>query len=525
MHKKVKTEILVFLIILAVASFFRLYKLDSPPDARLPDEQGRAGIPPGLYPDEAMNGNNALTALDTGQYKVFYPDNNGREGLFINIQAMSLKIFGIHPWSLRLVSAVIGILTVAGLYLLAKEVFGWRQAALASFMMAISSWHVIFSRIGFRAIMVPFVLVFGFYFFWKGLKKTDFISFGLAGLFWGLGAHTYISFRVAPLILLVVLAVYWMSIKKDFSLSKYRYTKARLIFGLIIFLAVAVLVAFPIIVFYLQHPDSFLGRTSAGLSVFAQEHPMKELGMSIVRTLGMFNFAGDYNWRHNISKWPQLSLPIGLLFVLGFFRELYHLAKREHKHISTTHAFLFAWFFVMLIPGFLSIEAPHAIRTMGALPVIMIFAAQGLYWLFSKFYRWHSMYNPHADIRESRILVVVALVAFLTSVGFLEYHRYFQVWGQNKETAGAFSQKYVELANKLNASCEEDINIKKYVLVNAGGVLVNGIPMPSQTVMFLTDTFTLEKQAAKNLFYLAEQQYDNGNYDGDSLLYSLEPLE
>src|SRR3989338_6337276 len=45
--------------------------------------------PPGLYPDEAMDGNNALSALHTGDFKVFYPPNNGVEGLYANIEAMT----------------------------------------------------------------------------------------------------------------------------------------------------------------------------------------------------------------------------------------------------------------------------------------------------------------------------------------------------------------------------------------------------------------------------------------------------
>jgi predicted membrane-bound mannosyltransferase len=40
--------------------------------------------PPGLYTDEAANGNDALHALATGEWQWFYPANNGREGLFIN---------------------------------------------------------------------------------------------------------------------------------------------------------------------------------------------------------------------------------------------------------------------------------------------------------------------------------------------------------------------------------------------------------------------------------------------------------
>src|SRR3989344_5054666 len=72
----------IVLLIIIVAAIFRFQNITS--------------APPGLYPDEAMNGNNALQAIDTGDYKVFYPENNGREGLFINIQVLSLK--GFRAW-------------------------------------------------------------------------------------------------------------------------------------------------------------------------------------------------------------------------------------------------------------------------------------------------------------------------------------------------------------------------------------------------------------------------------------------
>src|SRR3989338_5795916 len=75
-----------------------------------------SNLPPGLYPDEAMNGNNALEALRNTNFsaedgpslgwKIFYPENNGREGLFINIQALSIYTFGNTARALRIVSSL-----------------------------------------------------------------------------------------------------------------------------------------------------------------------------------------------------------------------------------------------------------------------------------------------------------------------------------------------------------------------------------------------------------------------------------
>ena len=55
-------KIILIGIVVALAAFFRLYDLKN--------------VPPGLYPDEAMNGNNALETVVTGDYKIFYPENN-----------------------------------------------------------------------------------------------------------------------------------------------------------------------------------------------------------------------------------------------------------------------------------------------------------------------------------------------------------------------------------------------------------------------------------------------------------------
>lgn len=503
MYKGKKQGLLIFLVILGIAAFFRLYQLDK--------------FPPGLYPDEAMNGNNALEALDTGDFKLFYPENNGREGLFINIQALSLKAFGNEAWALRLVSALFGILTVAGLYLLTRELYDWRMASLASFMMAVSFWHVNFSRIGFRAIMLPFLLVFGFYFLWRGLKHLHKFDFLMAGVFGGLGFYTYISYRIAPLIAVIVLLNYWFYLKKDFSHSQYEHARNKLLQGYALAFVAMLVVALPIGFYFLTHPGDLFGR-SADISIFSTANPLKALGESVVKTLGMFNFYGDWNQRHNIAGAPLLHWTLGVFFAIGLIKELGHWLKRKHGHFSTLHTLLISWFFIMLLPGFVSREAPHAIRAIGVLPVVMILSARGMWWMFEKLSDWYKANDPHSQ-HERHVVMAAVMVIFLSTIGFVEYWRYFKIWGPDAGTARAFNQNYVEIAKTINIS---PVNQKKYVVVNASGALVNGIPMPSQTVMFLTDTYTPAKQKEKNIYYLTPEQFKKGDYDKKGLVFPLE---
>src|SRR3989344_6336713 len=79
---------------------------------------------------------------------------------------------------------------------------------LSSFLIATSYWHINFSRIGFRAILVPFLSAFGMYFLLKGFHRGKILDFVWAGIFIGLGFHTYIAFRLMPLVILAPLLWY-----------------------------------------------------------------------------------------------------------------------------------------------------------------------------------------------------------------------------------------------------------------------------------------------------------------------------
>ena len=526
MHHGRKNYFWLVLVIVILAGFFRLYKIDS--------------IPPGLYPDEAMNGSNALQALETDNFKAFYPENNGREGMFINLQAISVSVFGNHAWALRIVSAFAGILTVLGLYFLTKELFARQIGLIASFLLAVSFWHVNFSRIGFRAIMAPLFLVWMLYFLWRGMSTTHKLPYILSGIMLGLGFQTYISFRIMPLVLLLVVCAYLDFIKKDFAKIKpdsYRLLKNKLFKGLLAMVIAATIVLMPLLAYFASHPEDILGRTSQ-ISIFSTTNPIKVLVVNTFQTLAMFNFAGDNNWRHNISGVPQLVWPIGIFFVIGLFFSIYKMIKmrriphemeirsepsrsrtgRAHGHFSTAHTLLLSTFIVGLLPVVISSEGlPHALRAIIVVPIVYIFAAQGMWHFFEKLKDWYSLRDPH--IRERILVSAFVIVVLLISIAFVEYDRYFNQWGRNLAVASEFNASYSKLADKLN---HLPTTIKKYVVVAPrGGARVNGLSLDAQPIMFLTDTNTPSKQKAKNIYYITTEQFRAGEYDRDSLILPL----
>ncbi len=490
MNKKIW---LLLIAIIALAAFFRLYQITQ--------------VPPGLYPDEAMNGNNALEALATNHYKVFYPENNGREGLFMNIQAVFLKYLmplqngATAAWMLRLPSALFGIFTVLGLFFLVRELLAADPesrmakykdyiALFAAFLLATSFWHILFSRIGFRAIMAPFFMVWAAYFFLKAINEKTGKLFGffkkyyylfpavIAGIFFGLGFYSYIAFRIMPVLFLIFI-VYFRK-NKNF----WKITAA--------FVITTFIIALPIGIYFAQHPADFFGRTGE-LSVSASPHPLTDLTVNIAKTALMFNYHGDYNWRQNFSGAPELFWPVGILFLIGLI-----LAIAKIKKFG--FSFLLAWFALAALPVVISNEGiPHALRAILMIPPVFILAAFGGWWLYDKIIN-----SPFCKLsKNSRLMFNIFVIIFLSLLAFQAYVSYFIAWAQNPNVPGAFNQDYADIASQINGL---PLQTQKYVVVEAGGVLVRGIPMPAQTVMFLTNTFLPQEQDAKNIHYLLPDQ-------------------
>lgn len=491
--------ILTLAVILIIASFFRLYNLKS--------------LPPGLYPDEAMNGSNALEAIETGEYKVFYPENNGREGLFINIQSLFVERFGAEPWALRLASALFGILGVLGIFFLASELFRdnknrFRIALMSSFLMAGSFWHIIFSRIGFRAIMAPTILVWASFLMFLAFRKRDSLwkSLGLGligGAVYGLGFHSYISYRATPLILLCPVIFLLIKAVKEKTVGKFLAVGGAFLIGMFIALA-------PLISYFAANPADFFGRTSQ-ISVFSSESPLKDLGANILKTALMFNFAGDANWRHNFSGYPALSIVAGIFFLFGIFIA----GKKVFKKFkdSSPELFLFFWIAVSLLPVVISNEGiPHALRAIIAIPGVMIVASLGMDYLGTRFKEWFSAGEKGKTLFKVCATVVVS---FLVVEPFVMY---FVLWGRNPNVAGAFNQNYVDIARSINSLPKE---ADKYVIVLAGGAEARGIPIPAQTVQFMTDSFTEKGREENNIHYF--RSYDElPDVKRDAVLFVIE---
>jgi predicted membrane-bound mannosyltransferase len=92
-------EILAVLLIVLLAAALRFCCLET--------------LPPGLHFDEGFKGVTARALLEGAAPQLFFEEDMGEEPIAIYLVALTLSLFGQEPWAIRLLSAIVGMLTVA----------------------------------------------------------------------------------------------------------------------------------------------------------------------------------------------------------------------------------------------------------------------------------------------------------------------------------------------------------------------------------------------------------------------------
>src|SRR5262245_35022054 len=129
------------LLVLIAAAALRLYDLSS--------------LPPAHYRDVALTATDALRAA-AGHPRLHFTYD---EGLYADLMGLGFLLLGASDWTVRLPGALFGVLTCWGVFRLGRAFGRERAGLLGAALLAVSFWHVLLSRSGFRAILLPCLLV------------------------------------------------------------------------------------------------------------------------------------------------------------------------------------------------------------------------------------------------------------------------------------------------------------------------------------------------------------------------------
>ena len=446
------------ILIILLASVLRFWQLGN--------------VPPSPDWDEAALGYNAYSILKTGrdEYGTWFPlslrsFDDYKPPLYMYLAIPSIAVFGLETWAVRLPSAIMGVLAVIGTYFLVLELFGkleirnltlQKLALLSAMLLAISPWHLQFSRIAFEANIGVTINIWAVTFFLKGLRSRK--SLFVSAVLFGLGFYAYHSERIFLPLLLIILALNWR--------RHLWQTRKSLIAPII----VGIVTVAPLIpVFFNQSTLTRLRGTSSladqtGLlsrSVLKLEDDLETgnpwgvlfdnrrlvwAGTLLNGYLSHYSFrwlfvAGD-NPRHHAPDMGLLYLVELPLLLWGMYS-----VARVGGNVARV---LFGWFLIAPIAASPTTELPHAIRTLVFLPTFQIFTALGIASLISKIK--DSRESGSSSARQKYLMPAV-VVALLILFGLnITYYLHMYFGHMNREVSQFWQYGYKQAVEYAKAN-------------------------------------------------------------------------
>lgn len=408
---------LLWLVIIAIAFFVRLYKIDQ--------------IPPSPYWEEAALGFDAYSILQTGMdhhgnklpVVAFESFGDWKPSLYFYAIVPFITLFNLGVVAVRMPSVLSGVLIVIGVGQLAKSFSDKKMFQLfAMFVTSISPWAIQFSRSGWESNLATCLILWGVVLFIRSIevgldapkKKILFSILGASLL--SLSTYAYHSARILAPIL--GLTLFLMSLKKKQLLQSIKILIPSAVIAFLLVLPIGLSLNQKTINNRFMETSIF-----SDISVIEQSNYFKQLSNNsfVSRILYhryllfgkqiLTNFAnhfspnflfltGDSNPRHSVQYFAHFYHFEIILLLLGAF---YWFKNWNRKYLL-----LLVWLIVGLIPASITKASPHALRILPTLPVWMLLLASGLSGFLQQFTK---------KLRKPLLLVVLA--AYLVEFSIL----------------------------------------------------------------------------------------------------------
>lgn len=459
-----------FIGIIALSFILRFYLLGS--------------NPPSLDWDEASIGYNAYSILNTAkdEYGNFLPlsfrsFDDYKPPVYIYFTVPSVALFELNEFAVRFPAAIFGVLSVVVTYFLTNEFFQyWKQekrekiALLASLFLALSPWHLQFSRAAFEGNIGMFFLILSLLLFFKALKKQWLYLFFCISFV--LSMYSYHSFRlINPLILIILIMLFYKKIIKQ----KFFYISLLLITILVL----------PIYASFIR-PNGTGARLSM-VTIFDDPQILKASSEKVMEAklkndlVGQifnnrrfyfipkiaegyidhlqFNFlfiTGDGGVQHHAYNMGMLYLWDAPFVIFG----LYCLVKKIDKRVFLLLAILI----LGPVPASITSGTPQPIRAIAMIPAFQIVIAVG----FVEFLKFLNRYRRVgiSIISGIVILFIINILYYLYSYYFLTPIKYGYFWQYGNKEAIQYAHSLEGNYDKIIMTYEYDQPYIYYLFYN-----------------------------------------------------------
>jgi len=371
-------------------------------------------IPYGVHSDEAQVGTDAQRILRGDLLGVYTHAALGQPSGHAYLTTPLIWLFGHNALALRLPLALVGLAAVPLLYGFVRTAFGRAEAFFASAMLAVSYWHLLYSRVAHWSISYGTVILAVLLCLMLGRNRRRRAWFVAGGMLLGLGIYTYNIYPIAVVAVFAFVAVMW--------LTEWRRARDRAWWAWSVawFAYAAFVVALPMIV-YVANPDAYywdhIGNYSevgvARSDEFGDASPAGKVRLAgeqawaFVRTY-TYNADPDFvdgnGLRPVFDPLTLILIATGLLF-----------AWRNRRNPVVIASLCCA----LIIPLPAVLQRGSIMREpVGAAPFVMLIAALPL----------AAIWRAGSAERGRRIVAFASVGAALTVVTAISVHDYFWTW-------------------------------------------------------------------------------------------------
>jgi 4-amino-4-deoxy-L-arabinose transferase-like glycosyltransferase len=423
-----RTEAAILFFILAIAALFRFYQL--------------ASIPPGFTHDEAGHGHDAI-AIVHGARPLYETVGYGREPLYDYVVAMAMPFLGENYLTLRIVSALSGLLLIVVMHFWVRRAFDVPTAIATSAFLATSFWATMVSRQALRSALLPLLFAAAIFFMWQAVRPyakpqtlqrrwpliSRVLSYVLAGLFLGLALMTYMAARVLP----IVFVLFWI-----YLFIFHRKVWRDNWFGVFFIIGLGLLIAWPMFNYIASTPgaEQRFSQLSGPIDQLFAGNP-QELFSNVFGALGMFMFYGDNLWLYNIPGRALLGLILGPLALAGVVISVLRFKRMEY-------ALALFWLAAGIFPSLITGVVASNLRSIAALPVVYLFVSIGLVEIMRGLER----------LVESHTLRTIPLALLAVGVTLFSWNAYFDQWATAGDVRVAYHTTLFEVAQELDRASD-----------------------------------------------------------------------
>jgi len=405
-------EWVVLALILLVAGFLRLYRLDA--------------VPPGLTHDEADTGYFVASVYHGAPSQVKTPYGYAYQPFTMYSGVLFMALAGPNDLALRLHSVFFGMILLLFTYLWTRRLFGAAVGLGSAALVAVSFWTVCDSRFALNSGPAPALFTGAVYFLWRAMddrgEKRHWWAWGLFVLLLGGSLYTYEAALAAA-------AAFGLLFPYLAYVDRPRFRRHGLWFASAL-VAVGLLAA-P----HLLDPAAW-GRTNT-LSNPVQAAAQGNFGpvlSNVLSTLGTFSVSGDSFVTYNLPGRPIFDPIVSVFFYGGIV-----LCIRRWR--NPAYAFILMWVTMGIVPSLLLGEWTSTLHSKAAeAPILALPALCAV-----EVGRFAAVRFGRHWARAFAVGCVIWLSVVTASTGY----DYFVRWGQAPETRAAYFHNLTAITDYL----------------------------------------------------------------------------